>query len=69
MGRSHRGFFVTEAVSTRWGNRLTVFLSIDPEPLAENYRPSTHQALHNSSGLIKLVRPGIAQRINADMAT
>ena len=63
-------FFVTEAVSTRLGQPFDeVFRSIDAEPLASASIAQVHAAtLHNGAEVvIKLVRPGIAQRINADM--
>ena len=57
-------------MSTRLGQPFDeVFRSIDAEPLASASIAQVHAAtLHNGAEVvIKLVRPGIAQRINADM--
>jgi ubiquinone biosynthesis protein len=63
-------FLVTDAVSERLGRPFQeVFKNIDPEPLASASIAQVHGAtLHNGSEVvIKLVRPNIAKRINADM--
>tara|TARA_B100001093_G_scaffold458398_1_gene470786 strand:- start:1933 stop:3486 length:1554 start_codon:yes stop_codon:yes gene_type:complete len=63
-------FLVTEAVSERLGQPYQqVFRTIESQPLASASIAQVHAAtLHNGSEVvIKLVRPGIAEHINADM--
>ncbi len=63
-------FLVTEAVSERLGQpHQDVFRAIESEPLASASIAQVHAAtLHDGSEVvIKLVRPGVVERINADM--